>query len=432
MASALTTPESQALDADRNDPGWRNLFVVPPAEGGRYSDAAYLVGNSLGLQPKAAKDDVLQDLGAWADRGVEGFFEGDRPWLPNPQLLAEKTARLVGATPAEISVMNSLTVNLHLLMVSFYRPADERVRIVIEDNAFPSDSYAVRSQARHHGLDPDDAVVRLRPRAGEEHLRTTDVVEFLQREGRTVALLLLGGVSYHTGQLMDIPTITAAGHAAGATVGWDLAHAAGNVPLDLNDWNADFAAWCTYKYLNAGPGAPGAIFVHERHLGTTPQRFEGWWGTEAETRFQMEPVSRPPATADAWQVSTPSALALSPMHAALDAFDKVGMPTLRERSIRLTGYLEKLLDEIAPGRPITLITPRDPKQRGSQLSLRVAGTSADEVVSRLRHEHGVMTDARQPDIVRLAPVPLYSTYHDCWRAADALARLLPAQDAYGS
>lgn len=432
MSAALSTPEGHALEADRTDPGWRDLFVVPPAEGGRYAGAAYLVGNSLGLQPTAARTDVLQDLAAWAHRGVEAFFEGSRPWLPNPQLLAETAARLVGAAPMEITVMNSLTVNLHLLMVSFYRPEGERVRIVIEDNAFPSDSYAVRSQARFHGLDPDDAVVRLRPRAGEEHLRTEDVAEFLEGEGHSVALLLLGGVSYHTGQLMDIPAITDAGHAAGATVGWDLAHAAGNVPLSLHDWDVDFAAWCTYKYLNSGPGAPGTIFVHERHLGGAPQRFEGWWGTEAETRFQMEPVSRPPAAADAWQVSTPSALALSPMHAALDAFDKVGMPTLRERSVRLTGYLEKLLDEITPGHPITLITPRDPEQRGSQLSLRVVGTSADEVVHRLRLEHGVMTDARQPDIVRLAPVPLYSSYHDCWRAADALARLLPAQDAFAS
>ncbi|NDL58276.1 kynureninase [Phytoactinopolyspora mesophila] len=428
MNAALPATEEAARAADADDPGWRDHFVVPPAEGGHYAEAAYLVGNSLGLQPKAAPSMVLDELDSWAKRGVEGFFEGDRPWLPNPQQLAESAARLVGALPRETVVMNSLTVNLHLLMVSFYRPHGERTRILIEDTAFPSDSYAVRSQARFHGLDPDQAVVRLRARTGEQHLRTEDIVDLLAREGHTYALVLLGGVNYQTGQLMDIPAITRAGQAAGAVVGWDLAHAAGNVPLHLHDWGVDFAAWCTYKYLNSGPGAPGAAFIHERHLRNRDlQRFEGWWGTDVQTRFLMEPVSQPPESADAWQISTPCALALAPMRAALDVFDKAGMATLRERSLRLTGYLAGLIEEITPGRPITMITPHDPAQRGSQLSLRVTEGTAGELVRRLRSGHGVMTDAREPDVVRVAPAALYSTYHDCWRFADALTHVFPSK-----
>ncbi|WP_166347230.1 kynureninase [Phytoactinopolyspora limicola] len=420
------TTEQAALDADGSDPGWRELFVVPPAEGGPYPQAAYLVGNSLGLQPVATRADILADLDSWGRFGVEGFFDGERPWQSYPQRFAASMAGLIGAGPAETVIMNSLTVNLHLMMASFYRPRGERVRIVVEDNTFPSDSYAVRSQARWHGLDPDDAVVRLRPRPGEHHLRTDDVVDLLRREGPTVALVLLGAVNYHSGQLMDIPAITRATREAGAVSGWDLAHAAGNIPLQLHDWDVDFAVWCMYKYLNSGPGAPGGAFVHERHVDDPAMpRLEGWWGTDAAVRFRMDAIPQPPPTADAWQVSTPSALGLSPMRAALDLFETVGMTTLRERSIRLTGYLERVLDDIAASRPLTVITPRDPQQRGCQLSVRIDQGDAGEVARRLRHEHGVITDFREPDIVRAAPVPLYSTYHDCWRFADALTRLLP-------
>lgn len=298
--------EQEAHRLDQTDPGHRHLFHVPPADGGRYPQAAYLAGNSLGLQPRATRDELLADLDAWGRLGVEGHLEAGRPWLPYHELLTGPVARLVGARPVEAVVMNSLTVNLHLLMVGFYRPAGKRTRIVIEDSAFPSDSYAVRSQARLHGLDPDATVVRLRPRDGEDTLRTADVLDFLAAEGDTVALVLLGGVNYLTGELMDIPAITAAGRAAGAVVGWDLAHAAGNVPLALHDWGVDFAAWCSYKYLNSGPGALAGVFVHERHLGRADLiRFEGWWSTEAATRFEMTPVSRPPATAEAWQISNP-------------------------------------------------------------------------------------------------------------------------------
>ncbi|MGK5522239.1 kynureninase [Micromonospora sp. URMC 107] len=418
----LAGGEAEARRLDAAHPGHRHLFHVPPADGGRFRDAAYLAGNSLGLQPRATRDELVADLDAWRRLGVEGHLEAERPWLPYHELLTAPAARLVGATPAEVVVMNSLTVNLHLLMVSFYRPAGARTRIVIEDSAFPSDSYAVRSQARFHGLDPDTTVVRLRPRAGEDTLRTEDVTAYLAAEGDTVALVLLGGVNYLTGELMDIPTITAAGRAAGAVVGWDLAHAAGNVPLALHEWDVDFAAWCSYKYLNSGPGALAGVFVHERHLGDPDlPRFEGWWSTEAATRFEMTPVSRPPATVEAWQISNPPIFAMGPVRTSLELFDAVGMPALRERSVRLTGYLAGLLDEVTANRPLTVVTPREPERRGCQLSVRIGAGSAAGLAKRLRHEHGVIADAREPDVIRFAPVPLYSTFHDCWRVAEALA-----------
>jgi len=412
----MRATETDARRRDAADPGYRELFHVPPALGGRYPDAAYLAGNSLGLQPRATRAELLADLDAWSRLGVEGHLAAERPWLPYHALLTGPAARLVGGLPEETVVMNSLTVNLHLLMVSFYRPRAGRDRIVIEDSAFPSDSYAVRAQARYHGLDPDTAVVRLCP---------DEVLGYLAAEGAAVALVLLGGVNYLTGELMDIPAVTAAGHAAGAVVGWDLAHAAGNVPLRLHDWGVDFAAWCSYKYLNAGPGAVAGAFVHQRHLGDPDiPRFEGWWSTEQATRFEMAPVSRPPATAEAWQVSNPPILAMGPVRTSLELFDRVGMATLRERSLRLTGYLAELLAEVTPGRPMSVLTPADPGRRGCQLSVRIgseAGTGAEELVSRLSGKHGVVADARDPDVVRLAPVPLYSSYLDCWRAAEALA-----------
>ncbi|MEV4715311.1 kynureninase [Micromonospora sp. NPDC049374] len=414
--------EAEALRLDAAEPGHRHLFHVPPADGGRYPEAAYLAGNSLGLQPRATRDELLADLDAWSRLGVEGHLAAERPWLPYHELLTAPAARLVGALPTETVVMNSLTVNLHLLMVSFYRPTGERTRIVIEDSAFPSDSYAVRSQARFHGLDPDSTIVRLAPRPGEDTLRTEDVTGYLAAEGHAVALVLLGGVNYLTGELMDVPAITAAGRAAGAVVGWDLAHAAGNVPLSLHDWDVDFAAWCSYKYLNSGPGALAGVFVHERHHGDASlPRFEGWWSTAAQTRFEMAPVSRPPTTVEAWQISNPPIFAMGPVRTSLELFDSVGMPTLRARSLRLTGYLERLLDEVTADRPLSVITPRESSRRGCQLSVRIGEGSANELTKRLRHEHGVVADAREPDVVRFAPVPLYSTYHDCWRVADALA-----------
>ena len=420
----LLDDEAGARLLDERDPGHRELFHVPLAAGGRYPDVAYFAGNSLGLQPRATVPELLDDLGAWADLGVEGHLEAGRPWLPYHALLTEPAARLVGARPHETVIMNSLTVNLHLLMVSFYRPTAERYRIAIEDAAFPSDSYAVRSQARFHGYDPDDAIVRFRPRDGEDTLRTDDIVERLA-ESDDIAVVLLGAVNYLTGELFDVPAITSAGRAGGAVVGWDLAHAAGNVPVQLHDWDVDFAAWCSYKYLNAGPGALAGVFVHERHLGRTDlPRFEGWWSTAESTRFEMTPTSRPPVTVEAWQISNPPIFSMGPVRTSLELFDRVGIGALRERSLRLTGYMETLLDEVAMARPLSIVTPRDPARRGAQLSIRVPNAMA--LSRRLREEHGVIADEREPDIVRLAPVPLYSTFHDCWRAAIALRESIGA------
>ena len=416
----------RALDLDAADElaTLRPQFHVPPYGDG---EVAYFAGNSLGLQPVALRDRLGQELDDWARLGVEGHGEATRPWVSYHQLLREPAARLVGADPSEVVVMNSLTVNLHLMMVSFYRPTPQRHAIVIEDSAFPSDSYAVRSQVAFHGYDPDTAVIRLRPRDGESSLRSEDVVAFLAAEGSRVALVLLGAVNYYSGEFLDIEPITAAGHAAGAVVGWDLAHAAGNLPLRMHDWGVDWAAWCSYKYLNSGPGSLAGAFVHERHLADRSlPKFAGWWSTDPASRFQMAPTVTPVDTADSWQLSNPPILAMAPVLASLQMFDAVGMDALRAKSIRLTGYLESLLDTIADGRPLELITPRDPQRRGAQLSLRIHGLDAGAVTARLRHEHGVIADARQPDVVRLAPAPMYCTFHDCWRAATALAKVLAA------
>ncbi len=416
------TLEDEARRLDETDPlpTLRGEFLVPPAPGGRYEEAAYFAGNSLGLQPRGVAGRLREELDDWARLAVEAHTQGRRPWVDYHELLREPAARLVGALPHEVVAMNSLTVNLHLLMASFYRPAGTRTRILIEDSAFPSDSYAVAGQAVHHGLDPAAAVVRLKPRPGEDNLRTEDVLAFLEREGGTVALVLLGGVNYLTGQLMDIPAITKAGRAAGAVVGWDLAHAAGNVPLRLHDWDVDFAAWCTYKYLNSGPGAVAGCFVHERHVrDASVPKLSGWWGTDPAVRFRMDPEIAPPASADAWQVSNPPILALAPVLASLEIFDRTGMAALRAKSERLTGYLA---GRLAPLGGVEVITPADPAARGAQLSLRVP--DAGGLVRRLAAAHGVVADAREPDVVRLAPVPLYCTFHDCHRAAEALSDLV--------
>jgi kynureninase len=417
--------EARRLDEDDPLPTLRDAFHVPPAPGGAYAQAAYFAGNSLGLQPKSAARWVNEELEDWARLAVEGHHQARRPWVAYHEHAREPLARLVGALPHEVVAMNSLTVNLHLMMAGFYRPSGDRTRIVIEDSAFPSDSYAVRSQAVHHGLDPDRTVVRLRPRPGEDTLRTEDVLDHLEREGRHAALLLLGGVNYLTGELMDMRAITKAGRAAGAVVGWDLAHAAGNVPLRLHDWDVDFAAWCSYKYLNGGPGAVAGCFVHERHVrDASVPKLAGWWGTDPATRFRMSPEFSPPASADAWQLSNPPILALAPVLASLEIFDRIGMDALRAKSERLTGYLARRLAGV---RNLEVVTPADPAARGCQLSLRVpgtAGTGAAALAERLAATAGVIADAREPDVVRLAPVPLYSTHEDCHRAIVALRATL--------
>jgi kynureninase len=446
-AAGPSREEAAARELDRADPlpSRRDEFHLPPDPSGRYADVAYFAGNSLGLQPKRLREFLDTELDDWARLGVEGHVEAVRPWVSYHERLREPSARLVGARPREVVAMNSLTVNLHLMMAGFYRPTPERPAIVIEDSAFPSDSYAVRSQAAWHDLDPDATVVRLRPRPGEDALRTEDVLEYLDRYGERVALVLLGAVNYYTGEFFDVPAITAAAHAAGAVAGWDLAHAAGNVPLALHDWDVDWAAWCSYKYLNSGPGSLAGAFVHERHLADRSlPKLAGWWSTDPATRFEMKPVPDPVASADAWAVSNPPILAMAPVLASLQMFDETGLDALRDKSVRLTGYLESLLDGgpsadptggppaggvaglggLAAAGAIEIITPRDPARRGAQLSVRIRGARADEVSARLRDGHGVVADARNPDVVRLAPAPLYCTFHDCWRAASALAAVL--------
>jgi kynureninase len=423
----MGTGELAAIELDRSDPlpTLRSQFRIPPDPSGRYPESAYFAGNSLGLQPTALRDRLNGELDDWAQLGVEGHLEAQRAWVAYHELLREPAARLVGAQPREVVVMNSLTVNLHLMMVSFYRPAAERHAIVIEDSAFPSDSYAVRSQAAWHGYDPDEAIIRLKPRDGEAALRSEDVIEFLATQGDRVALVLLGAVNYYSGEFLDIAPITAAGHAAGAIVGWDLAHAAGTLPLQLHDWDVDWAAWCSYKYLNSGPGSLAAAFVHEKHLADRSlPKFAGWWSTDPATRFRMAPEVTPVDSADSWQVSNPPILAMAPVLASLEMFDEVGVDALRAKSIRLTAYLETLLDEVCAGRQLEVITPRDPERRGAQLSIRIGGIEAGKVSELLRRDFGVFADARNPDVIRLAPVPMYCTFHDCWRAAVSLAAVM--------
>jgi kynureninase len=431
----VDTSEAAALALDRADPlaHCRDWFHIPPARAAWAGDPAggetdpeaaaiYLVGNSLGCQPKAVRAAIEQELTDWQHLGVEAHLHATHPWVHYHEEMRDHAARLVGAVPSEVCMMNSLTVNLHMLMATFYRPTRERSRIVIEDSAFPSDSYAVQSQARFHGFDPADAVIRLRPRQGEHTLRTEDISAFLEREGRSVALLLLGGVNYLTGQWFDMPAITSAGRAAGAIVGWDLAHAAGNVPLSLHDWSVDFAAWCTYKYLNSGPGAIAGAFVHERHLARTDLvQFAGWWGNDPATRFKMGPDFVPRHTADRWAVSNPPIFSLTPVRESLAIFDRVGMPALRAKSLKLTGYLESLLATLPPGL-VTSLTPGDPAQRGCALSL-VFSRGSREAFAALKRR-GVICDFREPNVIRAAPVPLYNTFHDAWKFVDVVRRVV--------
>jgi len=415
-STAFDTAESWALDADHADPlaPYRDRFYIPRI-GGRH--AVYMTGHSLGLQPRTARDIVEQELNDWGAHAVDGHLAARNPWLPYHEWFRGPAARLLGAKPGEVVMMNSLTVNLHLLMVSFYRPTPERHKIVIEDDAFPSDSYAVASQIAFHGYDPRSSLVRLRPRPGERTLRTEDIEEFLRREGAQAALIMLGGVNYLTGQLFHMERITRCAHEHGCVVGWDLAHAAGNVPLKLHDWGVDWAAFCTYKSPTSGPGAIAGAFVHGRHANADLPRFHGWWGNDPATRFKMVKEFTPVAGAEAWQLSNPPILSLAPVRASMEIFDEVGMDALRAKSVRLTAYLEFLLTELLGDR-IDVWTPADPGQRGAQLSISVRGLSRQ--TQRALHEGGVVTDFREPDVIRVAPAPLYNTFHDVWSLATAL------------
>jgi kynureninase len=409
--------EAHARRLDAADPlaHYRGRFLLPPGADG--NPKAYLAGQSLGAQPVTARAEVEVELDAWARLGVDGWWARERSWFEADGAIHDATARLVGARPGEVATLNTLTVNLHVLFATFFRPAGRRTAILIDAPTFPSDRYAVESQLRLHGLDPARDLVVVRPREGEALLRTEDLEGAIQEHRDRLAVALLAGVNYATGQAYDIARLTAAVHDAGAVALWDLAHAAGNLPLALHDADVDGAAWCTYKYLNSGPGAIAQLFIHERTAtDASSLRLAGWWGNDAATRFRMaETFERAPG-ADGWRISTPPILSLAPIRASLAIFDEVGMAALRTKSMRLTAYLEDVLHSLVPDADI--LTPSDPAARGAQLSVRLAdvprglaGLEAADVVA----------DFREPDIIRLAPVPLYNTFHDAWRAARALS-----------
>lgn len=419
--ASFSTDEVFARHLDAIDPlaGLRERFHAPRTRDG--GEAIYLCGNSLGLMPKAARRLVEQELDDWAALAVEAHFHGQTPWYSYHEVFRETGARLVGALPGEVVMMNSLTVNLHLMMVSFHRPDGVRRKVLMEDGAFPSDTYAVKSHMAARGVDPSRDLVLLRPREGEHLLRTEDIQATIASLGESLALVMLGGVNFRTGQLLDIARITASAQRVGAIAGWDLAHAAGNVPLRLHDWNVDFACWCSYKYLNAGPGAIAGCFVHERHGadGSIP-RFAGWWGNDPDTRFRMhlEPEFTPRRGAEGWQISNPPILAMAPLRASLAIFDEVGMEAMCRKSRVATGYLEYLLREWMP-RDCRVITPTDCGERGCQLSIQVLREPKERF--RALERQGVICDFREPDVIRVAPVPSYNGFMDVWRFARILA-----------
>ncbi len=422
MSAELSLEAARALDAADPAQARRAEFHFPRRPEG--DEVTYLCGNSLGLQPKRAADDVAAFLGQWRDLGVLGYHDAEADWLNLHERLAPVAAALVGARPLEAVVMNSLTLNLHLLMASFYRPTRERHVILVEQGAFPSDRYAVASQAAWHGFDPKTTVVHVAPRPGETLLRHEDIAAEIARLGGRLALALLPGVQYLTGQRLDMARLAAAAHAVGAVAGFDLAHAVGNLPLALHDWNVDFAAWCSYKYLNGGPGATAGAFVHERHFDAPVPRLAGWWGNDLDTRFEMAEEFRPYRGAAGWQVSNHPLIGMVPLQASFELYGSAGMPALRARSIRLTGWLERLLDARL-GERIEILTPRDPEQRGAQLSVRLSGTRGGgrALFDRLLAA-GLTCDWREPDVIRLAPAPLYNSHEDCWRAVAIIERAL--------
>jgi len=414
---------ARRMDVDDPVGRFRSRFHVPRQADG--SESLYFTGNSLGLMPKTAADYVVQELKDWERLGVEGHMHAAHPWLPYHEFLTSQMAAIIGAKSIETVVMNSLTVNLHLLMVSFYRPTAERYKIVIEKGAFPSDQYAVKSHIAFHALSragTQNALIELIPRTGESILRTEDIVETIGHEGDSIALVLLGGVNYYTGQAFDMEAIVEAAHEAGAVVGFDLAHAAGNIDLRMHDWDVYFAAWCSYKYLNGGPGAVAGAFIHDRHANSFDlPRFAGWWGHDKETRFLMGPDFKPIPGAEGWQISNPPILQVAALRASLEIFEEAGMPALLDKSRRLTGYLEYLLSRINDDR-ISVVTPRDPERRGCQLSIRVKDSDRslhEKIVAR-----GISADWREPDVIRVAPVPLYNTYTDVFNFAEILKECL--------
>lgn len=397
---------------------YRDEFIFPEVNGRR---VIYFTGNSLGLQPKRTKAYVDEIMNDWANLAVEGHFYADKPWWDYHERFCNPLSKIVGALPEEVAVMNTLTVNLHLLMVSFYQPTAKRFKIICEEKAFPSDQYMMQSQVRFHGFNPLEAIVEVKRRPGEHNIRHEDILATITAHAEEVALVLIGGVNYYTGQVFDIKEITAAGHAAGAYVGWDLAHAAGNIALKLHDWEVDFAAWCSYKYMNSGPGNASGIFVHQKHHSDTDlNRFAGWWGHNKERRFKMEPEFDPVQGANGWQVSNLPILSLAPYLASVEMFDEVGMDALIEKRDRITSYLEFILKDVAQSASgsFEIITPSDPKERACQLSVFLHGQG--RALFDYLMNQGVIVDWREPNVIRLAPVPLYCSFEDMYEFGQIL------------
>ncbi len=415
-----TLDYAQQLDREDNLAHLRAQFHIPKDTKG--NDWLYFTGNSLGLQPKQTQQYIQQELEDWAKYGVEGHFEARNPWMPYHEFLTNSMAKIVGAKPLEVVVMNTLTTNLHLLMVSFYQPTKTKYKIVIESDAFPSDRYAVQSQLKFHGFDTEEGLIEWKPREGEELLHIEDLEKIVDEQGDEIALLLIGGVNYYTGQYLDIKRIAEIGDAKNCIVGIDLAHGAGNISPELHDSGVDFAAWCTYKYLNSGPGSLGGLFVHEKHAHNKElPRFAGWWNHNKETRFNMrQPFDVMPG-AEGWQLSNPPILSMAAIRASLDMFEEVGMEALRAKSEKLTGYFEYLINQIDTA-SIKIITPSNPKERGCQLSIQVK--NADKSLHKKLTENNIITDWREPDVIRCAPVPMYNSFEDVYRMVECLSSIL--------
>lgn len=411
---------AQSLDQQDTLGEMRNEYLFPQQNGKPF---IYLCGNSLGLQPKVAKQVLGKQLDNWQNLAVEGWFEGNEPWMFYHKELKRLMAPIVGASEAEVCPMNTLTVNLHLLMVSFYRPTKERFKIIMEAGAFPSDQYAIESQVRFHGFDPKEAIIEVAPKEGEYTLKTEDIIAEIEANANEIALVLFGGINYFTGQLFNMEAITKAGHQAGAKVGFDLAHAAGNVPLQLHAWNVDFACWCSYKYQNAGPGGISGIFVHEKHFNDQSlHRFAGWWGYQENNRFLMEKGFVPEAGADGWQVSCTQVMPMALYHASLQLFEKVGfMEPLREKSKKLTAYLIYIIEKVNTAlgfEQFKIITPKNPDERGAQVSI-IAKNDGKKIFDHLV-KNNVLGDWREPNVIRLSAVPMYNSFEDIFRTGELL------------
>jgi kynureninase len=407
---------AQILDNDDPLASYQSQFHFPYQRDG--NKHIYLCGNSLGLQSKKTSDFVNQELEDWKNLGVEGHFHARNPWLPYHEFLSESYSKIVGAKATEVIAMNTLSVNLHLMLVSFYRPSKKRLKIIIEDDAFPSDIYAVESHISHHGLDPDKVLIKLKPRRGEAALRTDDITKYIKENSSEIALIMLGGVNYYTGQVFDMQKITKVAKENKIIVGFDLAHAVGNIKLALHEWGVDFAVWCSYKYLNSGPGSVGGVFIHEKHHEKSIPRFAGWWGHDKDSRFKMPDKFIPINTAEGWQLSNPPILSLAAVRASLSLFDEVGMENLIDKSKKLTSYLVFLMENLSSNR-ISIITP---EERGCQISIRVLNGNKqlfDEITTR-----GVIADWREPDVIRVAPVPLYNSYMDVFNFYKILEDIL--------